>query len=89
MAISKTKDLLGQLAQLEKTVSEFSFEELNANEAKVLKNSFDTFRSSLENHIYSPNTTSPMVEETKASDMREQKIDQKQFIAHISHESSL
>ena len=39
MAISKTKDLLGQLAQLEKTVSEFSFEELNANEAKVLKNS--------------------------------------------------
>ena len=86
MAISKTKDLLGQLAQLEKTVSEFSFEELNANEAKVLKNSFDTFRSSLENHIYSPNTTSPMVEETKASDMREQKIDQKQFIAHISHE---
>lgn len=86
MAISKTKDLLGQLAQLEKTVSEFSFEELNANEAKVLKNSFDTFRSSLENHIYSPNTTSPMVEETKASDIREQESAQNQFIAHISHE---
>ncbi|KSA13631.1 sensor histidine kinase [Maribacter dokdonensis] len=86
MAISKTKDLLGQLVQLEKTVSEFSFEELNANEAKVLKNSFDTFRSSLENHIYSPNTTSSMVEETKASDMREQESAQNQFIAHISHE---
>ncbi|MEP4881846.1 sensor histidine kinase, partial [Maribacter dokdonensis] len=86
MAISKTKDLLVQLAQLEKTVSEFSFEELNANEAKVLKNSFDTFRSSLENHIYSPNTTSSMVEETKASDIREQESTQNQFIAHISHE---
>ena len=52
MPISKTKDLLGQLSQLERTVSEFSFEELSADEAKVLKDSFITFRSSLEKHIY-------------------------------------
>lgn len=86
MAISKTKDLLGQLAQLEKTVSEFSFEELNANEAKELKNSFDTFRSSLENHIYSPNETSAVAKETKPSATEDHDASQKQFIAHISHE---
>jgi len=86
MSISKTKGLLGQLVQLERTVSEFSFEDLNANEAKVLKNSFDTFRSSLENHIYSPNEIQAIPEKIEPKAIENKNISQKQFIAHISHE---
>lgn len=54
MSTSITKDLIGQLSKLERSVKEFSFDELSASEAKVLQNSFNDFRSSLENHLYTP-----------------------------------
>ncbi len=87
MHISKTKDLLGQLSKLERTVSEFSFEELSADEAKALKNSFSNFKSSLEDHIYSPNNTEKVDELVVHKPEVEKKIGaQNQYIAHVSHE---
>ncbi|SHK16887.1 Hpt domain-containing protein [Maribacter aquivivus] len=86
MSISKTKDLLGQLSQLERTVSEFSFEELNANEAKELKSSFNIFRSSLERHIYTPKSDQSVSEKTEVPAIENQEISEKQFITHVSHE---
>ena len=86
MSISKTKNLLGQLSQLERTVSEFSFEELNANEAKELKNSFNIFRSSLERHIYTPKSDRIVSEKTAVPAIENQEISEKQFITHVSHE---
>ncbi|WP_282050838.1 ATP-binding protein [Maribacter aquivivus] len=86
MSISKTKNLLGQLSQLERTVSEFSFEELNANEAKELKNSFNIFRSSLERHIYTPKSDQIVSEKTAVPAIENQEISEKQFITHVSHE---
>lgn len=82
MSISNTKDLLGQLSQLERTVSEFSFDELTADEAKVLQGSFNTFRSSLENHIYNPNKENNLEKEV----VEKKLLNQNQFIAHVSHE---
>ncbi|MGB2759691.1 MAG: histidine kinase dimerization/phospho-acceptor domain-containing protein, partial [Maribacter stanieri] len=86
MPISKTKDLLGQLSQLERTVSEFSFEELSTDEAKVLKNSFNTFRSSLENHIYESKEENILPQKKESVGANDKDISQKQFITHISHE---
>ena len=86
MSISKTKNLLGQLSQLERTVSEFSFEELNANEAKELKSSFNIFRSSLERHIYTPKSDQIVSEKTAVPAIENQEISEKQFITHVSHE---
>lgn len=56
MSILKARDLLSQLSKLNRTVSEFSFEELTADEAKDLQRSFNQFRIGLENHIYGENT---------------------------------
>lgn len=86
MSISKTKNLLGQLSQLERTVGEFSFEELNAAEAKELKSSFNTFRSSLERHIYTPKTDQIISKKIEVSATENQEISEKQFITHVSHE---
>ena len=86
MPISKTKDLLGQLSQLERTVSEFSFEELSTDEAKVLKDSFNTFRSSLEKHIYESKEANSIPQKKESVAVNGQDISQKKFIAHISHE---
>ncbi|WP_405414881.1 ATP-binding protein [Maribacter sp. Asnod1-A12] len=86
MPISKTKDLLGQLSQLERTVSEFSFEELKTDDAKILKASFDKFRYSLEKHIYPSNEKGMDIEKTEDTKSSNQDISQNQFMAHISHE---
>ncbi|WP_300025520.1 sensor histidine kinase [uncultured Maribacter sp.] len=86
MAISKSKDLLGQLSQLERTVGEFSFEELNANEAKELKESFNSFRSSLEKHIYAPKTQQIVPVKLKTDASNKNEVSEKQFIANVSHE---
>ena len=56
MSILKARDLLSQLSKLNRTISEFSFEELTADEAKDLQRSFNQFRIGLENHIYGENT---------------------------------
>jgi len=50
------KDLLSQLTRLEHTLNDFSFEELTAVEASRLKKSFQTFRISLENKIFTPSS---------------------------------
>lgn len=91
MSISKTKDLIGQLSSLERAVSEFSFEELTADEAKSLQSSFQGFRASLENHIYNPNGNSKNKTKVKDSTVDKKEVEQKlfkqnQFIAHVSHE---
>ncbi|WP_419211555.1 ATP-binding protein [Maribacter sp. X9] len=87
MSISKTKDLLGQLSKLERTVSEFSFEELSAADAKMLKKSFSTFKSSLENHIYSPNyNPQSNAQQQEKLEIEKKLACQNQFIAHVSHE---
>lgn len=86
MAISKSKDLLSQLSQLERTVGEYSFEDLNAHEAKALKDSFNSFRSSLEKHIYTPNLGEIVPERKENNAINKKEVSEKQFIAHVSHE---
>jgi signal transduction histidine kinase/FixJ family two-component response regulator/HPt (histidine-containing phosphotransfer) domain-containing protein len=86
MSISKTTDLLDQLSQLERSVSEFSFEELSADEAKELKNSFNTFKSSLENQIFTPNQNSDSIKKEPLMVVDKQEVSQKEFITHVSHE---
>jgi len=86
MSISKTTDLLDQLSQLERSVSEFSFEELSADEAKELKNSFNTFKSSLECQIFDPNQNSDSLKKEPLMVLDKQEVSQKEFITHVSHE---
>jgi signal transduction histidine kinase/CheY-like chemotaxis protein/HPt (histidine-containing phosphotransfer) domain-containing protein len=86
MSISKTTDLLDQLSQLEHSVSEFSFEELSADEAKELKNSFNTFKSSLESQIFAPNQNSDSFKKEPLMVVDKQEVSQKEFITHVSHE---
>ncbi|WP_339666418.1 ATP-binding protein [Maribacter arcticus] len=86
MSISKTTDLLDQLSQLERSVSEFSFEELSVDEAKELKNSFKTFKSSLECQIFDPNQNSDSLKKEPLMVLDKQEVSQKEFITHVSHE---
>ena len=86
MSISKTTDLLDQLSQLERSVSEFSFEELSVDEAKELKNSFNTFKSSLECQIFDPNQNSDSLKKEPLMVLDKQEVSQKEFITHVSHE---
>ena len=87
MSISKTKDLIDLLSSLEFTVSEFSFEELSTEEAKALRLSFNSFKDSLESHIYtSHNGCKPKVKQDKKEDIEKKLLNQNQFIAHVSHE---
>lgn len=86
MSISKTTDLLDQLSQLERSVSKFSFEELSADEAKELKNSFNNFKSSLECQIFDPNQNSDSLKKEPLMVLDKQEVSQKEFITHVSHE---
>ncbi|MEH6746804.1 MAG: ATP-binding protein [Maribacter arcticus] len=86
MSISKTTDLLDQLSQLERSVSEFSFEELSADEAMELKNSFNTFKSSLESQIFDSNQNSDSLKKEPLMVLDKQEVSQKEFITHVSHE---
>jgi signal transduction histidine kinase/CheY-like chemotaxis protein len=86
MSISKTTDLLDQLSQLERSVSEFSFEELSADEAMELKNSFNTFKSSLECQIFDVNQNSHSLKKEPLMVLDKQEVSQKEFITHVSHE---
>ena len=52
-----TKDLLSQLIRLERSLNDFSFEELTTAEASHLKKSFQAFRVSLENKIFTPSSS--------------------------------
>lgn len=52
----KTQNLLSQLTNLEGQLNHFSFEELTSEEASLLKKSFVSFKSRLEEKVLGPNT---------------------------------
>ena len=54
-----SKDLLDQLADLQLTLEDYSFEQLNVEEARALKSYFDTFRNHLEEKIWNPRAGIP------------------------------
>jgi len=89
------KDLLSQLTRLEHTLNDFSFEELTAAEAARLKTSFQNFRVSLENKIFTPSNT---LESFKSIDIHDEATPENpskknikapradQLVARVSHE---
>jgi signal transduction histidine kinase/DNA-binding NarL/FixJ family response regulator len=87
MSILKTKDLLSQLAQLESSLNDFSFEELTTEEAALLKTSFNTFRNRLEKRILNPNeVVTPEKTKKNSEDVAKKDASDSKLIAHISHE---
>ncbi|MFS4468322.1 Hpt domain-containing protein [Maribacter sp. 2210JD10-5] len=54
MSISRTVNLLDLIAELEVTMNQFSFENLSTQEATSLKQSFENFKTDLEDKIYRP-----------------------------------
>ncbi|TLP79698.1 response regulator [Maribacter sp. ACAM166] len=87
MSISKSKDLIGQLSNLERTVSEFSFEELSTQDSKVIQSYFNSFRNSLESHIYNRNNGTNLKEQVVEKEEVEKELPNKnQFIAHVSNQ---
>ncbi len=87
MSILKTKDLLSQLAQLESSLNDFSFEELTTEEAALLKTSFNTFRNRLEKRILNPNEiVTPEKTKKNSEDVAKKDANDSKLIAHISHE---
>lgn len=88
MATLKTKNLLAQLAELETTLSGFSFEELTAEEAKTLKASFSSFKTLLNQQIFGTAASdlySPVHEAPKNAPVPVELASNK-LIAHVSHE---
>ncbi|MFS4416919.1 ATP-binding protein [Maribacter sp. 2307ULW6-5] len=84
MPSTKSKDLLDQLLELEQAMDTFSYEELNAEEATSLKNSFQRFKSRLENKILAPGN--PLPKEASLAGETGLKADPGLFMAQISHE---
>ena len=86
----QTENLLNQLKHLESSLSSFSFESLNANEAASLKSSFKAFSCLLEGKIQNPNNSIPIIEKTnnfkEDGNIAEAQAKDTKFIAHISHE---
>ncbi|WP_180272280.1 ATP-binding protein [Maribacter sp. 4U21] len=83
----KTKDLQSQLAQLESSLNDFSFEELTTEEAALLKTSFNTFRNRLEKRILNPNEViTPENTKKNSEDVAKKDANDSKLIAHISHE---
>jgi signal transduction histidine kinase/DNA-binding NarL/FixJ family response regulator len=83
MPLSKTKDLLEQLSELETSLNEFSYDTLTTKEAASLKKHFSGFRSTLERKIYQPHAS--IVEEGDINPISEDKKVEL-FMAQISHE---
>lgn len=81
MSVSKTKDLLIQLSQLETSLDYFSFDALNTEDATALKTSFNDFREKLEQQIFNPGAELKKIVSKKPKERNDTK-----FIAHISHE---
>lgn len=84
-----TKDLLSQISQLEQSLNNFSFEELNVSQASQLKKSFDHFKNQLENRIFQPSNAAITSEESKVSKDEPNANSIPDFnllVAHASHE---
>jgi len=84
----KPKNLLNQLAELEGALQNFSFEELSTDEAKRLKNSFDSFRRQLESRIFGqdPISLNPSDSEIHPGDPASDEGREAKLIATVSHE---
>ncbi len=86
MSKLKTKDLLGQLSDLEKSLNGFSFEELNMEEAKTLKNSFNRFKAQLNDRIFGTDQSKKKIHPPKESNPQKLLGQDTKLIAHVSHE---
>lgn len=89
----KAKDLLSQLSRMEHLLHDFSYEELTADEATELQNTFKTFKKNLENKVFQPSasntftSSNELSEETglpKNPDLESN--DSSMHIARVSHE---
>ncbi|MFK7813729.1 MAG: ATP-binding protein [Maribacter sp.] len=89
------KDLLSQLTRLEQKLNDFSFEELTASDAANLKMSFRTFRTRLEQKIFTPASSSKSDKEIDFQDKLNSKHSEKSIVkpprvdmlvAKVSHE---
>lgn len=86
MSKLKTKDLIGQLSDLETSLNGFSFEELSSKDAKILKNSFNRFKTQLNNQIFG--TDRILEEDFSANEIISLPTvaQDNKLIAHVSHE---
>ncbi len=90
----KPKDLLSQLSSLEYSLNDFSFEELSASEASLLKKSFDAFRQHLEEKIFQPTSNTIRIDNNDYGDHKQVKTEKQDNnlkdanlrIAEVSHE---
>jgi signal transduction histidine kinase/CheY-like chemotaxis protein len=86
MSKLQTKDLIGQLSDLETTLNGFSFTELSTEEAKILKNSFNRFKMQLNDQIFGTDRISEEnFSANKHISLPTPGQDNK-LIAHVSHE---
>ncbi len=88
-----TKDLLSQISRLEYSLNDFSFEELDVEQASQLKKSFDLFKNQLEKRIFQPSNTSSKQEIDQTSKLTNDESikntdapDVNLLVAHVSHE---
>jgi len=86
MSKLKTKDLLGQLSDLETTLNGFSFEELSTDDAKALKNSFNRFKSQLNDQIFGADKSQEDTYDSIRNDSPQISKQDNKLIAHVSHE---
>ena len=86
MSKLKTKDLLSQLSDLEASLNGFSFEELNVEEAKSLKSSFNRFKYQLNHKIFGTVETQDGIQPQRMNTSTQQVGEDKKLIAYVSHE---
>ena len=82
----KPKNLLNQLADLELALSNFSFEELTARDAKRLKKSFDNFKTQLEKKFFGEETEPEKQPHSSEPNISADEHKQEMLIATVSHE---
>ena len=89
----KAKDLLFQLSLMEQSLHDFSFEELTADEATELQNTFKTFKKNLENKVFQPSSASTFAQSNDLPEgpkvkkkQNSENVDSSMHIARVSHE---
>ncbi|WP_051554560.1 ATP-binding protein [Maribacter antarcticus] len=86
MSKLKTKDLICQLSDLETSLNGFSFEELSTLEAKTLKNSFNRFKTQLNDQIFGTDKINEKDFFTNEIISVPTPSQDNKLIAHVSHE---
>ncbi|MEM8928728.1 MAG: ATP-binding protein [Bacteroidota bacterium] len=79
-----TRELLTHLEKLEYGLDSFSFSELKSSEASKLKESFETFKSGLEEKVYGVPTQNSVPAETQKKENLV--FQESRLIANVSHE---